>query len=131
MTKRQEVLRDKLKKGGDIFRETEALRAYIRENEKISEGLHDPRLLGLIREQNLELSQEYNKLLEVRAKIDKCISALSDPELKAILIMRYLGHVSTMDIAESMNYGRNSINRKHKAALDCIIEIGADKYLDY
>ncbi|MBR6834522.1 MAG: hypothetical protein IKM72_00770 [Oscillospiraceae bacterium] len=45
--------------------------------------------------------------------------------------MRYLGHISTIVIAERLNYGRNSINRKHKAALDRIIEIGADEYLDY
>lgn len=131
MTQRQEVLRDKLAQGASLFKVTEALRVYIQENEKIFEGAHDPKILGLIREQNVELSKEYNKLLEVRTKIDKCINALDDPELKAILTMRYLGHTSTMAIAERLNYGRNSINRKHKAALDKIIEIGADAYLDY
>lgn len=131
MTTRQEVLRNKLLEGTSLFKTVEALRLYIQENEKIAAGTHDPRILGLIREQNLELDKEYNKLLEVRTKIDKCISAIDDPELRAILTMRYLGHISTIVIAERLNYGRNSINRKHKAALDRIIEIGADKYLDY
>lgn len=131
MTPRQEVLRNKLLYGTDLFKTVEALRVYIEENEKISMGTHDPRILGLIREQNQELSKEYNKLLEVRSKIDKCISAVDDPELRAILTMRYLGHISTTVIAERLNYGRNSINRKHKAALDYIIKIGADQFLDY
>lgn len=131
MTSRQEVLRNKLLEGASLFKSIEALRLYIRENEKIASGTHDQKLLGLIREQNLELNKEYNKLFEVRTKIDKCISAIDDPELKAILTMRYLGHISTTVIAERLNYGRNSINRKHKAALDRIIELGADEYLDY
>ena len=131
MTTRQEVLRNKLLEGASLFKSIEALRLYIRENEKIASGTHDQKLLGLIREQNLELNKEYNKLFEVRSKIDKCISAIDDPELKAILTMRYLGHISTTVIAERLNYGRNSINRKHKAALDRIIELGADEYLDY
>lgn len=131
MTARQEVLRNKLIQGTCLFKTVEALRVYIQENEKIAAGTHDPRILGLIREQNLELNKEYNKLLEIRTKIDKCIAAVDDPELKAILTMRYLGHISTTVIAERLNYGRNSINRKHKAALDKIIEIGADRYLDY
>jgi DNA-directed RNA polymerase specialized sigma subunit len=131
LTARQEVLRDKLLQGVSLFKTVEALRAYIQENEKIASGTHDQRLLGLIREQNLELDKEYTKLLEVRTKIDKCISSLDDPELRAILTMRYLGHKTTFVIAERLNYGRNSINRKHKAALDMIIDKGADKYLDY
>ena len=131
MTTRQEVLRNKLLEGASLFKSIEALRLYIKENEKIASGTHDQKLLGLIREQNLELNKEYNKLFEVRTKIDKCISAIDDPELKAILTMRYLGHISTTVIAERLNYGRNSINRKHKAALDRIIELGADEYLDY
>ena len=131
MTTRQEVLRNKLLEGASLFKSIEALRAYIQENEKIFARAHDSRILEIIREQNIELNTEYTKLLDIRTKIDKCINAVDDPELKAILTMRYLGHVSTTVIAERLNYGRNSINRKHKAALDKIIEIGSDKYLDY
>lgn len=131
MTQRQEVLRDKLLQGVSLFKEVEALRSYIMENEKIAAGTHDPRILGLIREQTLALDEEYEKLLDIRAKIDKCISSVTDPELRAILTMRYLGHTNTFVIAERLNYSRNSINRKHKAALDKIIENGADKYLDF
>ena len=131
MTARQEVLRDKLLQGVSLYKTVEALRAYIQENEKIASGTHDQRLLGLIREQTLTLNEEYEHLLIIRSKIDKCISSIDDPELRAILTMRYLGHTNTFVIAERLNYSRNSINRKHKAALDKIIELGADKYLDY
>lgn len=131
MTQRQEVLRDKLLQGVCLFKTIEALRSYIQENEKIASGTHDQRLLGLIREQTSALNEEYEKLIDIRSKIDKCISSIDDPELKAILTLRYLGHTNTFTIAERLNYSRNSINRKHKAALDKIIEKGADKYLDY
>lgn len=131
MTSRQEVLRDKLLQGVSLYKTVEALRAYIQENEKIASGTHDQRLLGLIREQTLTLNEEYENLIDIRSKIDKCISSIDDPELKAILTMRYLGHINTLVIAERLNYSRNSINRKHKAALDMIIEKGADRYLDY
>ncbi len=131
MTKQQEILRDKLKQGGDIFKHVEALRSYIKENEKIQEGIHDPRIKELITEQNRELESEYKTLIEVRLKIDKCINTIKDNELRDIMMMRYLGHKNTLYIAERMHYGRNSINRKHKAALNIIISSGADKYLDY
>ena len=131
MTARQEVLRDKLLEGVSLFKTVEALRSYIQENEKIAAGTHDPRILGLIREQTSSLNEEYEKLIDIRSKIDKCISSIDDPELRAILTLRYLGHTNTFTIAERLNYSRNSINRKHKAALDKIIEKGADQYLDY
>ena len=131
MTPAQETLRDKLKKSGDLFKEIEGLRAYIKENEKIYDGTHDQSIKALIKSQNLKLEQDYNKLMDMRLKIDKCINTLDDAELKSILVMRYLGHINTLDIAEAMHYGRNSINRKHKIALNKLIENGGAKYLDY
>lgn len=131
MTKQQECLRDKLKQGGDIFKHVEALRTYIKENEKIQEGIHDPRIKELIIQQNSELESEYKRLIDVRLKIDACINTIGDTELKSLMTMRYLGHKNTFDIAESMHYGRSTINRKHKAALNIIIESGAYKLLDY
>lgn len=131
MTPAQEILRDKLKHGSDIFKHIEALRVYIEENEKIAEGMHDPELLKLIESQNIELNFEYSKLIKVRSMIDKCISTLEDDDLRAIMTMRYLGHLSTFAIADLTHYGRNSINRKHKQALNKIIEAGADRYLEY
>ena len=131
MTPAQECLRDKLKKSGDLFKEIEGLQAYIRENEKIYAGTHDQGIKALIKNQNIKLEQDYNNLMDMRLKIDKCINLLDDDELKAILTMRYLGHVNTLDIAEAMHYGRNSINRKHKIALNKIIEKGGESILDY
>ena len=131
MTPAQEILRDKLRRGSDIFKNIESLRAYIEANNKIAEGMHDPQLLQLINTQTAELNFQYAKLLNVRAKIDKCIQSLDDRDLRAIMTMRYLGHLSTFAIADLLHYGRNSVNRKHKQALNKIIEIGADQYLDF
>ena len=56
---------------------------------------------------------------------------VDDEELRALLTMRYLGHRNTIEIAEKLHYGRNTVNRKHKVALNKIIESGSDKILDY
>ncbi len=131
MTKEQEILRDKLRRGSDIYKNIESLRAYIEANEAIAEGMHDPQLLQLINTQTTELNFQYAKLLKVRSMIDKCISSLDDRDLRSIMTMRYLGHLSTFAIADLLHYGRNSVNRKHKQALSKLLEIGADQYLDY
>ena len=75
MTKEQEILRDKLRRGSDIYKNIESLRAYIEANEAIAEGMHDPQLLQLINTQTTELNFQYAKLLKVRSMIDKCISS--------------------------------------------------------
>lgn len=131
MTPQQEILRDKLKYGGDVFKHIESLRSYIKENEKIQEGMHDLRLKQLIDEQNGELETEYKKLISIRRKIDRCIMTVDDDELRDVLTLRYLGHKNTIEIAEMMHFGRNTVNRKHKAALNKILESGSDKILDY
>lgn len=131
MTPQQEALRDKLKKGSDIYKEAESLRAYIKENEKIQAGACDPIIQLQLQQQNDELKIKYAQLIDVRSKIDRCIGTIEDIDLKSILIMRYLGHVNTLQIAERMHYGRNTINRKHKDALNILMKTGADKLLDY
>lgn len=131
MTQQQEILRDKLKYGGDVFKRIESLRSYMTENEKIQEGMHDLRLKQLIDEQNGVLNAEYKRLINIRRKIDQCIMTVDDEELRALLTMRYLGHRNTIEIAEKLHYGRNTVNRKHKVALNKIIESGSDKILDY
>lgn len=131
MTPQQEILRDKLKYGGDVFKRIESLRSYMTENEKIQEGMHDLQLRQLIDEQNGVLNAEYKRLINIRRKIDQCIMTVDDEELRALLTMRYLGHRNTIEIAEKLHYGRNTVNRKHKAALNKIIESGSDKILDY
>lgn len=131
MTLQQIALRDKLKQGSDTFKEIESLRAYIKENEKIQSGAHNPDIQKLLEEQNEELIRKYNQLISIRSKIDRCINTINDTDLRTVMTMRYLGHVNTFTIAEKMYCGRNTVNRKHKAALNAIIESGADKLLDY
>lgn len=126
MTKRQTVLRDNLQSGSNIYRHIEALRSWIAVNQSILEGTSDPELKKSLQDQISELECEYKDLLETRKKINRCIEVLDDPDMKTILISRYLGHKSTLQIAEKMNYGRNTINRKHKKALSIIIEKGMD-----
>lgn len=127
MTEKQTELRDNLLRGANIYRHIEALRSYIAINQQILEGISDEELKHEIAKQTEELERDYNELLKLRKKIDKCIAAVDDPDLKSILISRYLGHKTTLQIAEKMNYGRNTINRKHKKALSIIIEKGLDK----
>ena len=131
MTPQQEALRDKLKQGSDTFKEIASLRTVIQENERIQSGSHDPGIKKLLQAQNLELTMKYEKLIDVRSKIDRCINTINDVDLRAVMTMRYLGHVNTFRIAETLYIGRNTVNRWHKAALNKIIESGADKYLDY
>lgn len=126
MTKRQIALRDNLQSGSNIYRRIEALKSFIAVNQAILEGISDFDLKKDLQQQISELEREYKSLLETRKKINRCIEVLDDPDMKSILISRYLGHKNTLQIAETMNYGRNTINRKHKKALSIIIEKGMD-----
>ena len=126
MTRRQIALRDNLQNGSNIYRHIEALRSFIAVNQSILEGTSDQELRKELQHQIFELESEYKSLLETRKKINRCIEVLDDPDMKSILISRYLGHKNTLQIAETMNFGRNTINRKHKKALSIIIEKGLD-----
>lgn len=126
MTTRQETLRDNLQSGKNIYRQIEALKSYISVNQSILDGTGDPDIKKELAQQNAELEREYTRLIATRKKIDKCIDAIEDSELRTIMISRYLGHKNTLQIAEQMNYGRNTINRKHKKALQVIINKGFD-----
>lgn len=131
MTPEQQKLRDKLYQSKDIFKNISALKSYIKENEKILSGTDDPEIKLLITQQNEALNQDYKRLIEIRLKIDKCISSIDDEQLRSFMTAKYLGHLDVFELAEQMFWAPRTCDRKHIAALQKILDSGADKYLDY
>lgn len=132
MTAAQESLCCKLYKGYDTFREVVSLKSFIRENERISDcGDNTGEIKAMIATQNEKLDHECKRLVEIRSKIDKCISTIGESDLRAYMTMKYLGHMSNQDISDQMYWSKRTCERKHIKALDAIIASGADKILDY
>ena len=132
MTAAQESLCCKLYKGYDTFREVMSLKSFLRENERISDcGDNTGEIKAMIATQNEKLDHECKRLVEIRSKIDKCISTIGESDLRAYMTMKYLGHMSNQDISDQMYWSKRTCERKHIKALDAIIASGADKILDY
>lgn len=131
MNSRQENLRDKLFAGHDLLREIMSLRSYIEENEKIASATNSEEIRKTITMQNEQLSRDYEKLLVLRSKIDRCICTINDNDLRSLLIMKYLGHVGTSELAERLSWSKRTVERKHLEALNKILSTGADRFLDY
>lgn len=131
MNAAQEMLRNKLYKGYDTFREVISLKSFIRENERISDCDNTGEIKAMIAMQNEKLDEECRQLVEIRSKIDKCISTIGDTDLRAYMTMKYLGHMSTTEIIDKMYWSKRTCDRKHLKALNMILESGADKILDY
>lgn len=131
MNSRQEILRDKLFAGRDLLREITSLKSYIEENEKIAAEINSEEIRKTITMQNEELSREYEKLIDIRSKIDRCICTITEKDLRALLIMKYLGHNNVNELSEKLSWSTRTIERKHVEALNRILSTGADRYLDY
>ena len=131
MTAAQESLCCKLYKGYDTFREVMSLKSFLRENERISDCDTTGEIKAMIATQNEKLDHECKRLVEIRSKIDKCISTIGESDLRAYMTMKYLGHTSHQDISDQMYWSKRTCERKHIKALDAIIASGADKILDY
>ena len=131
MTAAQESLCCKLYKGYDTFREVMSLKSFLRENERISDCDTTGEIKAMIATQNEKLDHECKRLVEIRSKIDKCISTIGESVLRAYMTMKYLGHMSNQDISDQMYWSKRTCERKHIKALDAIIASGADKILDY
>ena len=131
MTAAQESLCCKLYKGYDTFREVMSLKTFLRENERISDCDNTGEIKAMIATQNEKLDHECKRLVEIRSKIDKCISTIGESDLRAYMTMKYLGHMSNQDISDQMYWSKRTCERKHIKALDAIIAYGADKILDY
>lgn len=131
MTAAQESLCCKLYKGYDTFREVMSLKSFLRENERISACDTTGEIKAMIATQNEKLDHECKRLVEIRSKIDKCISTIGESDLRAYMTMKYLGHMSNQDISDQMYWSKRTCERKHIKALDAIIASGADKILDY
>ena len=123
MNSRQEILRDKLFAGRDLLREITSL--------KIAAEINSEEIRKTITMQNEELSREYEKLIDIRSKIDRCICTITEKDLRALLIMKYLGHNNVNELSEKLSWSTRTIERKHVEALNRILSTGADRYLDY
>jgi len=90
-----------------------------------SSGGHEnsqEKILIEICENDKEIRAEIQLLIEQRKEISAVIHSLENAEYEAILDMRYLAYKKTHEIANEFHYDRKTIQRKHKAALDRIIE---------
>lgn len=91
------------------------------ENSGGSSGSHDnsqEKIIHQLCDDNFKIQEELKELMKIRKEIKKAILTLKNDELETILNMRYLAYKNMTQIAESMNYDRKTIQRKHKIALD-------------
>lgn len=80
------------------------------------------RILFEICENDREIREEIQILIDQRNEIKKAIDSVRSTEYQAILAMRYLAYKKTHEIAAEYNYDRRTIQRKHNAALEMLIE---------
>lgn len=65
-----------------------------------------------------ECSQTEQVVQQTQREIKRCIAALNNPELEAVLIRRYIVFQSWEQIAEEMHYSVRTILRRHTDALE-------------
>lgn len=70
----------------------------------------------------------YLELQRIRDEITQAIQQLNDPDERAILVRHFLGYESFDKIAEKMHYGRTTVMRKYKRAIDKLVLNGTEKY---
>ena len=68
-----------------------------------------------------ERQKKIKELSIIRENIKKSISQMPDDRLKEILARHYLTYETIESVAESMNYDRRTIQKKHLKALDKIM----------
>ena len=64
-----------------------------------------------------------DRLVDVRVEISNAIVGINDCELEAILNYRYLAYKNMQDIADLMHYDKSTVQRKHKKAIEKILQI--------
>lgn len=69
---------------------------------------------------SLKIRIRIDELRNIRSEIASVIESVSDPDLRTILHMRYLGYMKMYEIAGELNYDRRTIQRKHIEALDAV-----------
>lgn len=106
----------------------EALMSVQSENERLvnaASELSDP---NSVLDYSQKIEYEMDRVFRLRQEVTEMIDMIPDPDLRAVLYLRYLCGKSTIEIAELMHFGRNTVLRKHKKAL--LILAGEEKTLD-
>ena len=126
MTGEQEKKRTWLRRAKTIEKYVQALQEKVVQYKAFqslcnSDDLDSLKLLQELKQEIQEQQKQAEELLAVQESIKKAISYLHDDELKEILMRHYLEYETIESVAESMNYDRRVVQRKHLKALDKII----------
>jgi len=63
---------------------------------------------------------EMERLVKIKREIVDAITSINDPELQAILELRYLSYHSWEQIAKDLGYGIDNVFKLHRKALERI-----------
>ena len=74
-----------------------------------------------------EISEEINRLVELKNEITGVINQVGDPEWQTLLELRYLCYKDWPEIINTMNRGKTTIHRMHNKAMEKIEKIIANK----
>lgn len=80
-------------------------------------------IIHKICDQSVEIDFLIDHLADVRKEIGDTIATVGDDELQAILNYRYLAYKNMQDIADLMHYDKSTVQRKHKKAIEKILQI--------
>lgn len=97
----------------------------IQKKEWLQRYLHETQKLEAMRG-CMEYTEEECSIAEQDAErtkdeIKRCIAAVGNPELEAVLIRRYLDFKTWEHIAEDMHYSLRTIYRRHMDAIDDVV----------
>lgn len=102
--------------GGDMTQEQAKKKAWLQRCLHETQKLEAMTLCGKYTEQECSKVEQAVHLTEREIKC--CIADLTDPELEAVLIRRYISFQSWDQIAEEMHYSVRTILRRHTDALE-------------
>lgn len=75
------------------------------------------KLLCKIADLQREIDDEIDRLVDVKRRIDDAIKQIGDPQLRAVLVLRYLCYKKWDEIADIMHYSYRHTMRLHNQAL--------------
>ena len=78
-------------------------------------------LLQKIRDLELAICEEVERMLELRKQVREVIASLHDNELEMILNYCYLNGMGWEEISMEMHMDRSTIKRKHDKAVESIV----------
>lgn len=100
----------------------EALMSVQSENERLIAAASDLSDPNSVLDYSKKIESEMDRVFRLRQEVTEMIDLIPDPDLRAVLYLRYLCGKSTIEIAELMHFGRNTVLRKHKKAIIILAE---------